>query len=414
MRTLLFIFLLLLPIEGMSQEAAAPLFRVWDSDGKEGFIDINGNAVSKPREEVRDFREGLAPVKVGDKWGYVDIKGRVAIAPRWKTYNIYNAPVMPFFEGLAAVYDSPQGYSSEDEEYQTYNCGYIDKAGEYVIKPVRRQGCGEFHDGLAVVKVDPRGPEKLKTVGETGYIDTKGNLAIAPKYFEAGDFIDGYALVGDDWENYPRPSTYLIDKNGNKATGVKDCRWRYQFFEGLALAFSAKEKRYDGYVNEKCEYVIKLPADLHAEPGLSYFSQGLAAVYKQRPLLPNEESYSANRPKTYGFIDKTGKIALPLQYKDAAPFSDGFAVVGRELDSDSYIDLQGRPVFEGRIGGTASFKNGLAFQILFIYTISEKPNARNIYGYMNRQGKYVWLAPGAEVHLEKEWIEKNYIGPQKF
>ncbi len=393
--------------------AAGPLFAIWDADGKAGFIDIEGNIVLKPTEEVRQFSEGLAPVKIGDKWGYADLTGKVVIAPRWKTYNEYNAPVTAFSEGLAAVFESAQGYSSDDNEYWTYECGYIDRTGEYVIKPVRRQWCGPFHEGRAAIKVDPRGPEKLKTVGDIGYIDAKGNLAIAPKFYEAGDFMNGYALVNEDWDEYPRLNSYLVDKNGNKAAGVKDCRWRYRFSDGLALAFSAKEKRYDGYINENCEYVIKLPAGMFADLGASYFSQGLAAVYKQRALLPTEESYSAHRPKTWGYIDVTGKIAIPIQYKNAGRFSEGFAIVGREMEGDTYIDLKGNVAF-GKTISKGTFENGLAFQMLHLWTIGEKPNARNIYGYMNKQGKYVWLSPRAENYLSKEWILENYVGPQKF
>ncbi len=359
----------------------------------------------------------MAPVKIGDKWGYVDLTGRIAIAPRWKTFNEYAAPVTDFSEGLAAVYESAEGHSSGDgdNEYWTYECGYIDKTGKYVIKPVRRQQCGPFHEGLAEVNVDPGGPENLKNGGLIGYIDTKGNWAIKPKFIRGGNFWKGHALVADAViDNYPGYDFYLVDKNGERAAGVKDCRWRYRFSGGLALAFSQKEKRFDGYIDENCEYVIKLPADVFADMGTSDFSQGLAAVYRQRALLPNEESYSAHRPKTWGYIDTTGKIAIPIKYRNASRFSEGFAIVGRERDGDTYIDLKGNAAFEGRIGSAGTFENGLAFQMLHLWTIGEKPNARNIYGYMNKQGKYVWLSPRAEVYLKKEWIKENYVGPQKF
>jgi hypothetical protein len=145
---------------------------------------------------------------------------------------------------------------------------------------------------------------------------------------------------------------------------------------------------------------------------LSHFSEGLAAIYKQRALLPGEESYTY-RQKTWGYIDTAGKIAIPVQYRNAGPFSEGFAIVGRERDGDTYIDLKGNTAF-GESMSRGSFKNGLAFQMLHLWTIGEKPNARNIYGYMNKQGKYVWLSPRAEIYLSKEWIEANYIGPQKF
>lgn len=47
-------------------------------------------------QEVGDFSEGFAPVKLGDKWGFVDWTGRVATCPRFDE-------VKPFSQGLAAV-----------------------------------------------------------------------------------------------------------------------------------------------------------------------------------------------------------------------------------------------------------------------------------------------------------------------
>ena len=395
---------------------AEPLFPIWDGEGKEGFIDINGNVVSKGADSVVQFSEGLAPVLIDGKWGYIDPDGKIAIKPRWKAFNIYRGPLMSFSEGLAAVMESVHIYSAdESSEYYIYDCGYIDKTGEYAIKPAKRLLCGNFSEGLAPVGATVN-EDDLKSIQTalTGYMDSKGNWAIKPKFVRAGNFKNGYALVSEGGWNNARESYeyYLIDKKGNKAVGVKDCLWREEneFHEGLKLAYSEKEKRYDGYIDKSCGYALKLPADIYAERGLSYFSQGLAAVYK---LLPNDNSGSSYRQKIWGYIDTTGKVVIPFQYRSANPFSEGFATIQIQNDHN-YIDLSGKIAFAHRMLSTRQFKNGLAFQMLHLWTISEKPNARNIYGYMNKQGKYVWLSPRAEAYLDKEWIQKNYIGPQKF
>jgi hypothetical protein len=45
-----------------------------------GFIDATGAFRIEPRfEAVRSFAEGLAPVKGGGKWGYIDTRGGVGI-----------------------------------------------------------------------------------------------------------------------------------------------------------------------------------------------------------------------------------------------------------------------------------------------------------------------------------------------
>jgi hypothetical protein len=73
------------------------------------------------------------------------------------------------------------------------------------------------------------------------------------------------------------------------------------------------------------------------------FKEGLAAV-KSRDL--------------WGYIDTTGKIAIPFSYKvpEAGPFSSGFAFVGT-----SFIDSKGGAAFEGKAFERAhAFSEGLA------------------------------------------------------
>ena len=55
--------------------------RVWDKEsGKFGFIDKDGNEVSPCRfDEATDISEGLATVKIGDDWGFMDTKGNCTI-----------------------------------------------------------------------------------------------------------------------------------------------------------------------------------------------------------------------------------------------------------------------------------------------------------------------------------------------
>ncbi len=60
------------------------------------------------------FSEGLAPVSVGEKFGYIDMTGTMVIEPQFDIAN-------PFSEGLAAVVGD------------NYLWGFIDKTGTVVI-----------------------------------------------------------------------------------------------------------------------------------------------------------------------------------------------------------------------------------------------------------------------------------------
>jgi hypothetical protein len=269
---------------------------------------------------------------------------------------------------------------------------------------------------LARIEIDFEDAEYEQGKGWIGFIDTKGNWAIKPRFFEAGNFADGSALVQDSpnpddlyikipgtdlvRNNLNRKSLFLIDKTGRKVADKKDCRWRYEFSEGLALAFS--ENNENGFVNEQCESVFRLAPEIETDS--TYFSEGLAVVYK---AIAGE--------KVFGYLDRTGQTAIPFRFSGATPFFDGLAgVVVKEKDKqyNAYINRKGEIVLKNT-RGLSPFYNGLAFYKLATRTISERPNFRNIYGYINKQGKYVWLSPGAEKVLDKDWIKENYIGEKK-
>lgn len=86
------------------------------SKAKAGYINIkNEMVIGKRFDHAGSFSEGLAPVCIGDKWGFID-----------KTGN-YRIPLMyedarPFSDGLAAV-------------KQNGRWGFINKNNEVVIKP---------------------------------------------------------------------------------------------------------------------------------------------------------------------------------------------------------------------------------------------------------------------------------------
>lgn len=63
----------------------------------------------------------------------------------------------------------------------------------------------------------------------------------------------------------------------------------------------------------------------------------------------------------YGYIDKTGKVAIPCQWYDANPFSEGMAAVKDSSEKYGYIDRTGKLVIPCRWKSASSFYRGLAF-----------------------------------------------------
>jgi hypothetical protein len=361
-----------------------------------------------------EFSEGLAPVLIDGKWGYVNAKGEVVIKPRWVPHDRYEmGTAYPFTkEGLALVVE----YATWAEDGDSYFCGYIDKTGEYVIKPQLRRECRSFSEGLAWIVLDERDSSgqriPKKELNWAGYIDTKGEWAIKPTLYQGSDFKRGVARVRKyAYSNYSDPDAnwFFIDKSGRQVSEDKGCHLKYRFNEGLALAYSENKKSNDGFVSENCDYVFKFAPGIKAGPEYAtYFSEGLVVVAK-----------TVDGELRYGYLDRAGMIAIPFQFAQAIPFSDGLAFVKvKEGDKtfNAYIDRSGKIVLRDDkevhlLPFSGNFKNGLLFRTLKIRTISERPNFRNIYGYMNKQGKFVWLSPDSEKHLDADWIKANYVGP---
>lgn len=131
------------------------------------------------------YHEGLAAVRLGDRYGYIDRSGRVVIPPRFHFAQIFS-------EGMARVVVDDRS-------------GYIDRTGRVVIAP-RFHRAFKFSDGLARVCAPPEHPSLLFRVARLvgwedhdaypcGYVDRTGRLVIDYQYLPAHGFEDGYARV---------------------------------------------------------------------------------------------------------------------------------------------------------------------------------------------------------------------------
>ena len=111
-------------------------------------MDHSGAFVVTPQfASARDFHEGLAEIKSGDLWGYVNVRGTFEIDPAFRHTG-------EFSEGLARV-QCPDG----PEE------GFINHSGELVIPPTFLEAA-VFRAGRCHVR----------THREIGYIDPSGQF----------------------------------------------------------------------------------------------------------------------------------------------------------------------------------------------------------------------------------------------
>lgn len=196
--------------------------------------------------------------------------------------------------------------------------GYVDPAGTFLIPP--QFDCAEpFSDELAIVVVKKR----------YGYIATDGHFFIKPKYFSARDFHEGFAWVMTQKPWFPLghgeygvalfAKITFIDKSGREILRPFDAGQFKDFSQGLAALMTSDGF---GYINTKGEWAIK---PQYAEGG--NFSEGLAAVKRQRLKQDDESKYPKFTYPGWGYVDRNGTLVIPFQYYGGTDFRIGHACV---------------------------------------------------------------------------------------
>ena len=132
---------------------------------KWGFIDRAGKLVIEPKyDEVFPFSDGLALVKEGERYAFIDTLGRVRHA-----FDTTVHSVTPFAFGRALLWVSTR----IGKRY-----GFLDTAGTWVIPPTY-ESASSFSDSLAVVD-------------NQSYVDVNGKSVTIPgERVRSGSFSGG-------------------------------------------------------------------------------------------------------------------------------------------------------------------------------------------------------------------------------
>jgi hypothetical protein len=271
-------------------------------EGMRGYIDKTGIFVIQPKiADAHDFREGLAPIMVKGKlgyvdgtWGYIDKTGTLVIPAKFTTVRHFN-------EGLAYVEVGGPGGKTVGFGIG----GYIDKRGDFVIPPVcdnRKMPpvyCKDFSEGLALIVETIAGKRGYGWEKGCGYVDRTGNLVIELKFEDAGSFRDGMAVVrvGEKWGYIDNTGKFVIQPRFDSAKSFQD---------GMAAVRIGGKW---GYIDKTGKMLIE-PFD--APFGIHSISEGLVAV---------------RIGEKWGYIDKTGKFVIEPKFEAVMSFSEGLALV---------------------------------------------------------------------------------------
>ena len=242
------------------------------SDGKYGVIDMKGKEIIPcTHEHIYDCSEDMFLYRTKDEdynywYGWLDKKGNVVIEAQYSDAGLFN-------DGLALA------IRKNDKKSWINEYAFINKKGEIVVDFNTYAMMKSFSEGLAAVNVENDNKDVW------GYINTKGEVIIAPTYGYAYPFCDGVAIVGKNDKNF------VIDTKGEVVfIPEKDMVFlEEEFSEGLIPVAKGNDlKAKCGFINTKGEEVLPFEYD-YAES----FIDGTAYVIKDKKFL---------------VIDKKGKV----------------------------------------------------------------------------------------------------------
>ena len=312
-------------------------------------------------DEAWPFSEGLAPVRVGFKWGYVNTSGNLAIRPTFDWAGSFSG-------GMARVETNGK-------------VGFIDRAGQFVIDPEFDEASGFGDDGLSFIRIGGKGgvisrdgtyfiPPIYRAIGsvgltsegiikvftETGWgvIDsTTGQTIVEPVFDDIYGFSEGVATL----QMYNPSRFSYIDRVGSMIIEERFLEAK-DFSEGLAAVIPIGRRKF-GYIDKTGQYVVKPQFYIGG-----HFSEGRAYVM-------------LDIAGDFGYIDKHGTLVIGYKFSEATEFSDGVAHV--KVDRMwGVIDRNGNYIVEPIYEELGEFGEGLA---------TAKKNGR--YGVVDQEGRVV-------------------------
>ncbi|PXV58473.1 WG repeat protein [Dysgonomonas alginatilytica] len=319
------------------------------------FINNKGEEAFKVNEELYSatfFYNGLSLVEVyvddesrhlQTRYAYINDKGKFITDKRYKDAAIFN-------ENIA--------WCVEDNSYPMA----IDTEGNILFTLKEAEKVRAFEDGLAAFSVTADG------FTTCGYVDTKGNIAIAPDFVDASDFYNGlapatmdtkagYGYINKKGEFVISPQfSYAgsFNKNGNAIVSIGDY----------------PNRKY-GVINTKGKYVISPQYD--------------AIVFDGDKMIVQSS-------KKYGWIDKNGNYTINPQFSSVSLFGNSSAT-GVSIDGEKYglIDDKGTYIVNPQYDFAHSFIGDIA-----PFSMSGKV------GFLDKKGKIV-------INPQYESISLDYI-----
>jgi hypothetical protein len=365
------------------------LWAVQDDHRYWGFINSQGIVVPPQFDYVCDFSEGLAQVKVGDKWGFINRVGEMVVTPQFDR-------AAKFSEGLASVRIGHQW-------------GAIDPTGNLVI-PLQFDLLDRFSEGLAIAytggtvknsKYYGKTDRLVIDCGMWGAVDKTGNFVIAPRFKLYGERdIEDMSQPGEGFKNgilkfygpalivaepEVKPASMEIEESDTVSGGVNittellwdedSNEWREALFLSIEVPTPPQEIEKYGFINRAGDIVIEPVWDEVDDE----WRDGLLKVRNH-----SEEEDGIDE---YIFLKPGGEIAFTNNSVNLRPFRDGMAAATNKDGLIGYMNTHGQLIIDCQFQYVGNFSEGLANASYISVPDEEMP----LYGYIDKSGQMIIL-----------------------
>jgi len=280
--------------------------------------------------------------------------------------------------------------------------GFIDQSGKIVI-PALFYWASAFYKGMATVyicdrfgSIDPLGHlhplrhaapgdlEPTKSGDKFGFVDETGKFRIPAIFDEAYAFGEDLAAVkvGNKWGFVDKSGRQVIPPTFDEAyffsSGVGNARIDGQdvIIDREGKVIHRGESFYSAVQNQRVP--IQLDVD---KAGFLDISGKVAIPFVYQSVGPFSEGLAtAEQKQKWGYVDPSGLVEIPFKLDQAGEFALGLAPAKRGSES-GFITKKGEFAFHLNYDWTAGFE----FGDLAAFTTTD-----NDFGYVNTSGRVVW------------------------
>ncbi|MDR1170619.1 MAG: WG repeat-containing protein [Prevotellaceae bacterium] len=337
-----------------------------------------GNCSHKPEVVYSSEEENTAhqithlpfKFKQSERWGLIGVDGKILFQNRFKDEPSYVVNGIFYVRNANELYEY---YSAKEKpariNNKAYRSNYYSGSIFYEdIIPVKDNQHFVFirKDGSQAFVFDSYDGKKINWISnfndgmaqfctesnKYGYINTKGEVVLPPKYSRASDFSEGLAVVMENYnpceeKRNKKSVAYIIDKSGKKQSDLEieqheenKVIWFEKFVNGLAPCKSGIcETDAIGtiyYVNRKGEKVIyayhnkeKHKSGVNMPPQNTY----IISKFNKKGYALCVKQVKEERKEYIGIISAEGKMIVDMKYEYYIP-EDEFQDAGYYIDED--------------------------------------------------------------------------------